>query len=46
MEPSGLAFAVFTIANLAPRAISIHKWYRKNFPDYPRKRKAIIPFIL
>jgi protein-S-isoprenylcysteine O-methyltransferase Ste14 len=43
---AGLAFAVFTIANLAPRAISIHKWYMKNFPDYPQNRKAIIPFIL
>lgn len=42
----GLAFAVFTIANLAPRAVSTHKWYRKNFRDYPEKRKALIPFIL
>jgi 3-oxo-5-alpha-steroid 4-dehydrogenase 1 len=42
----GLAFAVFTIANLAPRAISTHSWYLCNFPDYPAKRKALIPFIL
>lgn len=42
----GLAFAVFTIANLAPRALSNHEWYLKSFPDYPKKRKAIIPFIL
>jgi len=41
----GLAFAVFTFANLAPRAFTNHKWYRKNFPDYPGKRKALIPFI-
>lgn len=41
----GLAFAVFTFANLAPRAFTNHKWYRKNFPDYPEKRKALIPFI-
>ncbi len=42
---AGAAFAVFTIANLAPRAISNHKWYLKNFPEYPKKRKSIIPFI-
>jgi protein-S-isoprenylcysteine O-methyltransferase Ste14 len=41
----GLAFAVFTAANLAPRAIASHRWYLKSFPDYPKKRKAIIPFI-
>ncbi len=41
----GLAFAVFTIANLAPRAVTSHRWYLKNFSDYPKERKAIIPFI-
>lgn len=42
----GLAFSVFTFANLFPRAIASHKWYRSNFPDYPKARKAIIPFIV
>ena len=42
----GLAFAVFTFANLFPRAISSHKWYKSHFPEYPAGRKAIIPFIL
>ena len=42
----GLAFAVFTFANLFPRAISSHRWYKENFPDYPRERKALIPFIV
>jgi protein-S-isoprenylcysteine O-methyltransferase Ste14 len=41
----GLAFAVFTFANLAPRAFTNHKWYKEKFPDYPEKRKALIPFI-
>ncbi len=41
----GLAFAVFTFANLAPRAIAHHKWYRNKFPDYPEKRKALIPYL-
>lgn len=42
----GLAFFVFTFANLFPRAIASHRWYRKKFPDYPSDRKAIIPFII
>jgi len=42
----GLIFVLWTICNLVPRAISHHKWYYKQFPDYPTSRKAIIPFIL
>lgn len=42
---AGWAFVVFTFANLAPRAVSNLKWYREKFPEYPRERKAIIPFI-
>jgi 3-oxo-5-alpha-steroid 4-dehydrogenase 1 len=41
----GLLFALYTFANLAPRARGHLKWYRENFPDYPRDRKAIIPYI-
>ena len=41
----GLAFALFTIANLAPRAGWHHEWYRREFPEYPPKRKALIPFL-
>ncbi|MFN2314958.1 MAG: hypothetical protein ABR531_10905, partial [Bacteroidales bacterium] len=29
-----------------PRALSHHRWYRSYFPDYPRKRRAIFPYIL
>jgi protein-S-isoprenylcysteine O-methyltransferase Ste14 len=43
---AGLAFSAFTFANLFPRAIRSHAWYRAKFPDYPRRRKAIIPFIV
>ncbi len=42
----GLAFALFTVSNLLPRALTHHAWYQGHFPDYPPKRKAIIPFIL
>jgi hypothetical protein len=40
-----LVFAVWTAANLVPRARSHHEWYRRTFPDYPEGRKAIIPFV-
>lgn len=43
---AGLSFMLWTIANLAPRALSYHAWYRKTFPDYPKERKALIPFFL
>jgi len=39
----GLAFAAWTVANLAPRARFHHQWYREQFPDYPEDRKALIP---
>ena len=39
----GLAFAMWTVANLAPRARAHHLWYHQHFPDYPPKRKALIP---
>ena len=45
-SPAGLAFALWTAANLVPRAISHHRWYRERFPDYPRERRAIVPFVL
>ncbi|MEI8254866.1 MAG: DUF1295 domain-containing protein [Deltaproteobacteria bacterium] len=44
-SPAGIAFALYTFANLAPRARSHHAWYREKFADYPAKRKAIIPWL-
>ena len=41
-----LSFAIWTAANLIPRALSHHRWYRKRFPGYPAERTAVIPFIL
>jgi steroid 5-alpha reductase family enzyme len=43
---AGLAFAVYTAANLVPRALSHHAWYREQFPDYPRDRRALVPYVL
>jgi len=44
-SPPGAAFALWTIANLAPRAWRHHRWYRENFPDYPRERRALVPLV-
>ena len=43
---AGASFAVWTAANLAPRALSNHRWYREQFTDYPPARRALIPFVL
>lgn len=43
---AGLSFAVWTVANLAPRALAHHRWYRAQFADYPAERRALIPFVL
>lgn len=42
---AGLLFALYTIANLAPRARSHLVWYRKSFDAYPKERKALIPYV-
>jgi 3-oxo-5-alpha-steroid 4-dehydrogenase 1 len=45
-SPAGLAFALFTLANLAPRALTHHRWYRARFPGYPAGRRALVPLLL
>jgi hypothetical protein len=46
MSPAAALFALYTSANLGPRARSNHRWYREKFPDYPPERKALVPFLL
>ena len=41
-----LGFVLWTIANLLPRAVAHHRWYREKFPDYPSRRRALVPLIL
>ena len=45
-SPAGLAFAAYTVANLAPRAVANHRWYHDRFADYPSRRRALVPYLL
>ena len=42
---AGLAFFIFTAANLVPRAYRHHRWYQETFENYPTNRKAVIPRV-
>ncbi|KAI8902996.1 3-oxo-5-alpha-steroid 4-dehydrogenase-domain-containing protein [Globomyces pollinis-pini] len=43
---AGLAFFFCTFANLVPRAMSTHQWYKQKFSEkYPKDRYVIIPFV-
>ena len=42
-----VAFFVYTVSNLIPRAVAHHEWYLRKFEDYPVERKwAAIPFVV
>ena len=41
----GVSFAVWTAANLVPRAVAHHRFYRNNLERYPPSRRAIVPFV-
>lgn len=40
------SFALWTVTNLIPRARDHHRWYHKKFENYPKERKAVIPFLI
>ncbi|KAI3474712.1 hypothetical protein Pfo_029897 [Paulownia fortunei] len=43
---AGFGFFAYTCANLVPRAGANHKWYLEKFgEDYPKNRKAVVPFL-
>ena len=43
---AGLAFFLYSVANLVPRALRNHRWYQARFPDYPASRKSLIPGLI
>ena len=42
---AGLALLAVSAANLVPRAVRNHRWYKERFADYPRERKVLVPFV-
>lgn len=42
---AGVYILLISAANLVPRAVSTHRWYQERFPDYPAKRRILIPFV-
>ncbi|GJE91426.1 3-oxo-5-alpha-steroid 4-dehydrogenase-domain-containing protein [Phanerochaete sordida] len=38
-------FFITEVLLMLPRAYRGHKWYHSKFPDYPKERKAVIPFL-
>lgn len=45
-SPAAAVFALWTAANLVPRALANLRWYRRTFPEYPRRRRALLPYLL
>lgn len=43
---AGAVFALWSMANLIPRALANHRWYHEKFDDYPAERRALIPGVL
>ena len=46
LNPGSISFLIWTVCNLVPRSKAHHKWYQNNFENYPKKRKAVIPYFL
>ena len=42
----GLLFALGAISCIGVRSLHTHRWYKKHYEDYPKNRKALIPFLL
>ena len=43
---SGLILFLWVAINQTIMAVMYHAWYREKFPEYPKERKAILPWIL
>ncbi len=44
-SPAGVYILAISAANLVPRAVQTHRWYKEKFPDYPKDRRVLIPFV-
>jgi len=39
-------FFMAEVFTMIPRAVRGHQWYHDKFPNYPRERKAVVPFVI
>lgn len=44
-SPAGVFIFAISAANLVPRAVATHRWYREKFADYPASRRILVPFV-
>ena len=45
-SPGGVFIFLLSLANLLPRAVATHRWYLARFPEYPKERRILVPFLL
>lgn len=43
---SSWVFVLSTFSNLFPRSLTHHLWYKRKFENYPKERKAFVPFLI
>ena len=41
-----MLFTLVEVALMLPRAFRGHEWYHEKFEDYPKERRAVIPFLI
>lgn len=41
-----LLWFINCFCNIGTRAVNNHRWYQGHFPNYPKARRALIPFVL
>lgn len=46
LSPAAAIFTLVSTAQMLVWAKKKHANYRKEFPDYPRNRKAMVPFLV
>jgi len=44
--PAAYLFLIVSFLQIAEWAVKKHKRYKQEFSDYPRGRRALIPFLL
>lgn len=40
------AFVLAEVTSMLPRAVRGHAWYRATFAEYPKNRRAAVPWLI